>query len=90
MEPRLRQFWIKAQLESNPLGYGITAFSLDDAIAIIRQCGIEFQLESDQYDVTENINFDDLDHHVQCNMGPMNVRGLWFPFSHGIGITDRK
>jgi hypothetical protein len=35
--------------------------------------------------IRENIRFADLPAHVQEHMGPIVVRGLWYPF-HRLGV----
>lgn len=78
-EQILTAYWI-AHPSIGPLGFGVTAFSLNDAITMILQFGYELPEEKSSLSVTENIRYVDLDHHVQCNMGPIVVRGVWYPF----------
>ena len=64
-----------------PHGFGVTAFDLDDALALLRA---EF-FERNQTAmpplarVTENVDVSTLDDHVRPNMHPPNWRGVWFP-----------
>jgi hypothetical protein len=64
------------------LGFGVTAFSLDEAIRIINLEGYGDYLPEDigQLNVIENVTITQLDQrHVVPNMGPMVMRGLWYP-----------
>lgn len=84
MSRPLIPFWIEPRLPSRSLiGIGVTAFSLDDAIDIIRGSGLGECLPENlsEMRVVENVGYNDLDKsHVQPNMGPLVVRGLWYPF----------
>jgi hypothetical protein len=83
----LTRFWIRSSFPAAPLGFGVTARSLEDAIAIIRAMGYVDYLPNDLADlrITAGIAFDELDPHVAHNMGPMAVRGMWYPFM-AIGV----
>jgi hypothetical protein len=79
MSPPLTSFWIKDSSIPN-LGFGVTAFSTDDALHLLRQAGIELDTNSAKLRLLEGISISDLDqNHVIPNMGPMNFRGVWFP-----------
>jgi hypothetical protein len=76
-------FWITLPSPHGPLGFGVTAWSLDDALQIIRALGYGPYLPGDPsaLHVTENVTVAALDHpHVVANMGPIVVRGMWYPF----------
>jgi len=80
---QLTAFWITSLLRHAPLGFGVTAWSRDDAFAIIEAFGYGRFLPENLVEVTvvEGIKFAELDHvHVVNNMGPIAVRGLWYPF----------
>ncbi len=64
-----------------PLGLGVTAFDLDDALWILRQTEYANYLASPAEEplVRRDVRFDDLPKHVQQHMGPIVVRGLWYP-----------
>jgi len=84
----LTAFWIKRPVANAPVGFGVTAWSLADALAIIRAMGYGHYLPKDLADVqiTEGITTSSLDQaHVVPNMGPISVRGMWYPFA-GVGI----
>ena len=81
-------FWIKPPFPSGPYGLGVTARSLADALAILRAVGygryLPDSLEGVQ--ITEGITVGQLDAwHVATNMGPISVRGIWYPFA-GVGV----
>jgi hypothetical protein len=66
-----------------PLGFGVTAWSLDDALRIIRALDYGRYLpdDLDALRVTEGVTVASLDEsHVVPNMGPIVVRGMWHPF----------
>jgi hypothetical protein len=82
MEDRtLLAFWIVPPSKHGPLGFGVTAFDLEDALQIIASFGYVLPDDGSKLRVTQGVKFDDLDkNHVVPNMGPMVVRGLWYPF----------
>ena len=88
LEPLLTSFWITTTNQWGPLGFGVTAYSLEDALRII--CGWGFDLPEDQSLLTirEGITVADLDNqHVVANMGSIVNRGLWYPFA-GLGVPQ--
>ncbi|MES2789700.1 MAG: hypothetical protein V4719_08770 [Planctomycetota bacterium] len=79
----LTSYWIKSVVPHAPLGFGVTAFSFDDALRIIYALDYGRYLPGDPKNlhVIENVRIADLDEpHVVANMGPTIVRGLWYPF----------
>ncbi|HKP70390.1 MAG TPA: hypothetical protein VJV05_13975 [Pyrinomonadaceae bacterium] len=61
------------------LGIGITAYSIDDAKALI-ETHKELLLTGKVLSIVENVDVRTLDQgHVIPNMGPPNVRGVWSP-----------
>ena len=79
----LTAFWIKSPVPHAPLGFGVTARSVTDALAIIDALGYSRYLpvDVDGIQITEGITVAELDQpHVVANMGPIAVRGMWFPF----------
>ena len=79
----LTAFWIVPPSPYGPLGFGVTAWSLNDALRIIHALGYGDRLPEDLSALTvrEGIKVADLDHnHVVLNMGPIAVRGMWYPF----------
>jgi hypothetical protein len=76
-------FWIKPPLPHAPLGFGVTARSRTDALAIIEAFGYSRYLPDnlDGIEITEGITVAELDQpHVVAHMGPIAVRGMWYPF----------
>ena len=81
-ESALTAFWIEGCDPKGPLGYGVTAFSLTDALEIIRRAGYELPADAtNPLKVREGIKPADIEHcYVRDHMGPIAVRGLWYPF----------
>jgi hypothetical protein len=78
----LISFWIVTPYSHAPLGFGVTSFTLEEAIKTIIAEGYGDYLPDDlgQLQVIENVTINDLDQwHVVPNMGPMVMRGLWYP-----------
>ena len=86
----LTPYWITFPEDPDfPLGMGVTAHSLADAYLLLEQHGYTFHTRAARVNVVENITFDDLDQtHVVPNMGPLIVRGVWFPCLN-IGFSSR-
>jgi hypothetical protein len=84
----LTAYWIVPPLRDGPLGFGVTAWSVEDALRMIRSWGYERYLPDDLSTLTirAGITVAELDQpHVVANMGPIVVRGMWYPFV-GVGI----
>jgi len=64
---------------------GVTAFSIDDAQELITKFGYSINLRSSEVKIQSDIRPDQLDNYVQQSMGPIVVRGVWFPLQFGIG-----
>jgi hypothetical protein len=76
-------FWIRSPLPNAPLGFGVTAWTVDDALGIIRALDYARYLPDDLtgVQVTEGVTVAELDQpHVVANMGPITLRGMWYPF----------
>ena len=89
MTRELKTFWIKSPLPHAPMGFGVTAHSIVEAIAIIRAMGYGRYLpeDSNQLRISEGIKVDELDQrHVVPNMNPIVVRGMWYPRPGGVGL----
>lgn len=72
----LKVFWFHT---ARGLGYGVTAFSREDAEELLRRFGYPRGGEIVTR-VMEDITHAELDpHHVIPNAGPMVIRGVWFP-----------
>jgi hypothetical protein len=78
----LTPFWIVPPSKYGPLGFGVTAFSLADALRLIEDAGYELPDDRTTLHVTADIRTSDLDQsHIVPNMGPIVVRGMWYPFT---------
>lgn len=63
-----------------PLGFGVTAWSVEDAFRILDELGYG-QHRSARTEVRSDVTPADLDdNHVIVNSGPIVIRGLWYPF----------
>ncbi|MFO0961163.1 MAG: hypothetical protein U0800_27600 [Isosphaeraceae bacterium] len=79
----LTAFWIVPPGKWGPMGFGVTAYDLDDALNTIRLLGYARYLPPDlgRLSIIEGVLYDDLEaNHVRTNMGPIVVRGMWYPF----------
>lgn len=79
MDKLLKVFWI----EFGPTladKYGVTAYTFDDAVNILRQTVFSKEEILPVLKYTEDIKVEDLDqNHVVPNMGVITIRGVWFP-----------
>lgn len=77
----LKAFWIEGHDQRGPLGFGVTAFSLMDAFEIVARAGYQLPDDKSTLRVRADIKPADLEYHlVREHMGPIVVRGLWYPF----------
>ena len=73
----LRRFWFKTK---KGLGIGVTAYSLDDAKTIVSKATEEIGKMTEIVAIVEDIDITTLDqNHIIPNMGPPNLRGVWYP-----------
>ena len=87
----LTSFWITSPLPHAPLGFGVTARSLDEALGIIAALDYSRYLPDDQagMQIQEGITVAALDQpYVIAHMGPITVRGMWYPFMV-VGVPPR-
>ncbi|MBA3464201.1 MAG: hypothetical protein H0T46_29875 [Deltaproteobacteria bacterium] len=91
MAPDLTAFWISFPDDRGfPLGLGVTAHSKDDAFQLLEDQGYDFHLRARSVDVKVQVGVADLDLHVRTDMGPIVVRGVWYPcFNIGFGAGRR-
>ena len=76
-DPNLRRFWFAIHEHQ---GIGVTAYSRSDAEALACQVAEEFAWPFDAAEVIEDVDIRDLDQgHIIPNMGPPNLRGVWYP-----------
>ena len=80
-ESTLTAFWIEGPDPRGPLGYGITAFSLTDAFEIVARAGYRLPDDKSTLHIRADIKLADIEHRfVRDHIGPIVVRGLWYPF----------
>jgi hypothetical protein len=77
----LHSYWLSFPEDKHfPVGFGVTAYSLDDAHALLKANGYDFHERASRVDVREGIAVAELDFdHVRKNMGPIVTRGIWYP-----------
>jgi hypothetical protein len=74
----LISFWITTSDPDGPCGFGVTAWSIEDAAALLKEAGYRIELGSAM--VRENVLPHDIDeNHVAPNAGPSVLRGVWYP-----------
>lgn len=77
MNKLLMRYWFEAKFGR---GVGVTAYNLEEAIALIKSEQIAMLCEPDFGSVTKNVDVSNLDQgHVIPNMGVCTVHGIWFP-----------
>jgi hypothetical protein len=82
-DPRLVPFWIRFEGEPElKHSYGVTAYSLDDALTLLKnQLRVGQDVER-PIGVSANVRIEDLDpSRVVPKCGPMAFRGVWYPWS---------
>ena len=90
---KLTAFWIKGPAPRGPHGYGVTALSIADAYEIVQRAGYQLPDDKNKLQVQADVGPADLDRHVRNHMGPIAVRGLWYPFidvGHGDASPNRE
>ena len=69
----------------SPMGYGVTAWTEDDALAILKAKVFANGPLPDNPTFTPDIDISTLDAgHIRPNMGSPNWRGIWYP----LGFAD--
>ena len=88
-DPRLVPFWIRFAGEpALQHSYGVTAYSLDEALALLKDHHLVGQEVEMPIGVSANVRIEDLDQeHVVPKCGPMAFRGVWYPWSN-LGDED--
>ena len=60
--------------------YGISGYSLKDALALLKAVGIAIDPSDPAVTVREHPRFTDWEaRQIGPNMGPMQLRGVWYP-----------
>ena len=82
----LRRFWITSPDQWLCHSYGVTAFSREDALQMLRDLRCDLP-EPESLLITDDVDLESLDPNpVRCNIGPVVVRGVWFP---KLGVPPR-
>ena len=81
MNKLLIAFWISFPEDNFPIRcFGVTAYSIDDAYALLEASGYDYHHIAKRININENVKWDDLEENqVQRNIGPIVVRGIWYP-----------
>jgi hypothetical protein len=73
----LMRYWFKTK---KGLGFGITAFSEEDAKVLLTDMATTIGKDYEVLEIITNVDVRTLDqNHVIPNMGPPNLRGVWYP-----------
>lgn len=73
----LQRYWFETR---EHLGFGVTAYSVDDAKSLIEGAACRLGWDYEVLEIVEDVDVRDLDQgHVVPNMGPPNFRGVWYP-----------
>lgn len=76
--PFLISFWIEGTEPFGPIGFGVKAWSLEDAFTLIRE--YEYTIEAEKALIHRNVRPHEVDwRHVAHNSGPFVFRGIWYP-----------
>ena len=60
--------------------YGVSGYSLEDALALLRAVGIAIDPADPAVTIREHPRLTDWEaSHLGPNMGPMHFRGVWYP-----------
>jgi hypothetical protein len=88
--PLLVSYWIKGANDRGPLGFGVTAWSIGDAFALLEERGFKIDLEKAL--VRPNVQPHEVGHSfVAMNSGPAYFRGVWFPcLNIGWGASGQR
>jgi hypothetical protein len=78
-ERTLHYYWVEHDDPHGPIGYGVTAFSEEDAFSILDSAGYELYT-TDKYREIQTVS-EIPSRIVKERMGPIVVRGIWYPFT---------
>lgn len=87
---QLHKYWIRMRISISDdappgilLGIGVTAYSRDDAIGIVREKVFHCGAMPEILQFTEDVPMSSLDSsHVLPNIGNHLVEGVWFPLGY--------
>lgn len=78
--PLLHRYWFKTR---EHLGFGVTAYSIEDAHTLVHEAAQCVGWSCEVVEIVEDVDVRTLDQdHVVPNMGPPNLRRVWFPRIH--------
>jgi hypothetical protein len=60
--------------------YGVTAYSYDDALTLLKKCEFKDKDAPKIKKIIEDVEISSLDAgHILPNMGVVTIRGIWYP-----------
>jgi len=77
MNEKFISFWIEPTGKNGPIGFGVTAWSREDAVALIKEAGYQDDLTAGI--VRENVHPHEINSYVASHSGPSLLRGVWYP-----------
>ena len=77
----LSRYWITFPNDKSfPIGQGVTAYSHEDAFALLLERGYDFHIRAQRVEIREIQSFDDIpDYDIANASGPLRFRGIWYP-----------
>jgi hypothetical protein len=77
----LRRFWIRFDTGAgSPLGYGVTAWTEQDALDLVRAAAFNSDEALPNFTIQADVDISLLDAgHIRPNMESPNWRGIWYP-----------
>jgi hypothetical protein len=84
----LKRYWFDFVNLNQPtplnLGCGVTAYDFEDAMRLLRERVFHSAIVPPIGNCIEDVDVSTLDqNHVLPNIGPIDIRGIWFPQGHG-------
>jgi hypothetical protein len=82
VDRNLHRYWVRLAPTDEQFRreFGVTAFSEEDALAVLAHVVFAGQATPEVLEVRADVDVRDLDQgHVAPNMGPPNWRGVWYP-----------
>jgi len=88
MRTVLRRFWFPVTVG---IGVGVTAFSPEEARLLADEGLAYLPAGASLLELVVDVDVRDLDQrHVAPNMGPCNLRGVWYPHVRAISGPSRR
>jgi hypothetical protein len=86
MTDSLTSFWIVPRGAPLAGGFGVTAFSEEDALRLIHAAGYQLPADTSDLEIRSGVRPEDIDaKHISPNAGPTVVRGIWYPLTR-VGV----